>query len=431
MKSTFVAAGDCFITRRIHPQSRGFKSLQTLIGAQDVRFVNLEMTFHNQEGYPAAASGGTWAMTSPDRLDDVLAYGFNLFATANNHSGDYGQGGIAATISHLNERGMCFAGTGFTLQEASRAAYLDGPEGRSALIAVTATFDPAAVAGTRGDLVQGRPGLNPLRHETIHHVNARHFEMVKELANTTLANAKALLSIRNGYRNPFAPDTMPLGNLNFKLTDGREFNETRPNRKDLERTVAEIVEARRQADWVLVSVHAHDMRAEDSREPAEYVETFARSCIDAGADAVIGHGPHELRGIEIYKGKPIFYSLGNFIFQTETIAEQPADAFLAKGMPADTKIGEYMAQRSADGTRGYGVQENIWRSVLPVWEMQNGKLTRLQLYPVSLGMHEPRSRKGTPELTGDESVLAHIAELSRPYGTEIKIADGIGEVILK
>ena len=430
MKSTFAAAGDCFITRRIHSDSRGFKELQALIRAQNVRFANLEMTFHNQEGYPAAASGGTWAMTSPDRLDDMLGYGFNLFATANNHSGDYGQGGVAATLKHLTERGMCFAGTGLSLQQAARAAYLDGPEGRTALIAVTATFDPAAVAGSQGGLVSGRPGLNPLRHENIHHVNAHHFEMVKELADTTLANAKALLSIRNGYRNPFATDTMPLGNLNFKLTEREEFNETRPNKKDLERTVSEIVEARRQADWVLVSLHAHEMRAQDSREPAQFVETFARACIDAGADAVIGHGPHELRGIEIYKGRPIFYSLGNFIFQTETIAEQPADAFTAKGMSVDTKIGEYMAQRSANGTRGYGVQENIWRSVLPVWEMQDGRLVSLRLYPISLGMHEPRSRKGTPELTRDEAVLEYISELSRPYGTNITIAETIGEVIL-
>lgn len=89
-----------------------------------------------------------------------------------------------------------------------------------------------------------------------------------------------------------------------------------------------------------------------------------------------------------------------------------------------------MAQRSANGTRGYGVQENIWRSVLPVWEMQDGRLVSLRLYPISLGMHEPRSRKGTPELTRDEAVLEYISELSRPYGTNITIAETIGEVIL-
>ncbi len=46
-----------------------------------------------------------------------------------------------------------------------------------------------------------------------------------------------------------------------------------------------------------------------------FLETFSRRCVDAGADAVIGHGPHELRGIEIYHGAPIFYSLGNFLLR--------------------------------------------------------------------------------------------------------------------
>ena len=61
-----------------------------------------------------------------------------------------------------------------------------------------------------------------------------------------------------------------------------------------------------------------------------FLETFSRRCVDAGADAVIGHGPHELRGIEIYHGAPIFYSLGNFLFETETVEKQPYDAYINK-----------------------------------------------------------------------------------------------------
>lgn len=130
--------------------------------------------------------------------------------------------------------------------------------------------------------------------------------------------------------------------MNFMLTDGPEYNETSPNPKDLARTVEEIKEARRQADIVLVSVHAHEMKGADSKVAAQFVETFARACIDAGASAVIGHGPHELRGIEVYNGGLIFYSLGNFIFQTETVATQPYDAFVGKNLPIDTKIGAYI-----------------------------------------------------------------------------------------
>jgi hypothetical protein len=49
------------------------------------------------------------------------------------------------------------------------------------------------------------------------------------------------------------------------------------------------------------------------REPRGDLRAWARAVIDAGADAVVGHGPHVLRGIEFYRGKPIAYSLGNFL----------------------------------------------------------------------------------------------------------------------
>ena len=201
MKTTFIAAGDSFITRRI-PEAGypGFNELKALVESHDVRFVNLESTFHDQEGYPAATSGGTWAMSDPRTLDDICRMGFNFFNTANNHSGDFGQGGIVATIKHLRERDMVFAGTGMTLQDASRAAYLETAEARVALIGITSTLDPAAAAdGQNGEMV-GRPSLNPLRFKTVLHVNAEHFEMARELevnARTESLIARCVATIRN------------------------------------------------------------------------------------------------------------------------------------------------------------------------------------------------------------------------------------------
>ena len=101
----------------------------------------------------------------------------------------------------------------------------------------------------------------------------------------------------------------------------------------MERVEKEIIEAKKQADIVLVSFHGHETDGEDTTVPSMFLETFSRRCVDAGADAVIGHGPHELRGIEIYHGAPIFYSLGNFLFETETVEKQPYDAYINKKMP--------------------------------------------------------------------------------------------------
>lgn len=435
MKTTFIATGDSFITRHIAETGyEGFDDVKALIAKHDVRFANLEMTFHRQEGYPAATSGGTWAMTDPTMLDDMLRYGFNIFNTANNHSGDFGQEGVSATIRHLNARNMCFAGTGNTLQEASAACYLETKNARVALIALTATLDPAAIAGGQSPTMRGRPGLNPLRFKTIHHVNQKHFDMAKELSAISQINARTEQKIRNGYLPPFPEGTLPLGNMNFMLTDKEEFNETAPNAKDLQRTVDEIAEARRQADIVIVSVHAHEMKGADSTKVAQFVETFARKCIDAGASAVIGHGPHELRGIEVYNGGLIFYSLGNFVFETETVALQPFDAFYSKGLPADMKIGAYMDHRSKNGTKGYIVQENIWRAIMPSWTVEDGKITDVVLYPIDLAQKGTRSERGIPKLsTADaaKATLEHIARLSEAYGTAIEIKDGVGYIRMK
>lgn len=429
MATRFVASGDCFITRRLPENGyAGLKELKALIESAEVRFTNLEMTFHNQEGYPAAASGGTWAMAEPKLIDEVCKYGFNLFNTANNHSGDFGQEGVMATIHHLKERNLIFTGSGENLREASRACYLDTKEARIALIGITATFDPAAVAGGPSYDLLGRPGLNPLRFKTIHHVNDRHFEMAKELAKVSEANNLRILKTRAGYLARLPEDIFPFGKLIFKRTDGKEFNETIPDQSDVDRTISEIKEAKRQADIVLISLHAHEFLRLDMEKPAQFIKTFAKKCIDAGASVVIGHGPHELRGIEKYGNGMIFYSLGNFIFQTETIERQPVEAYTNMGLSSDSRVGELMDIRSGNGTRGFVTQKMIWSSILPVWEIEKGEITSVTLYPIDLQQHAPRSRRGSPVLTNSQEILTHLKELSAEFKTDIRIHEDKGYI---
>ena len=428
MKTTLIAGGDAFITRRI-PEGgyEGFEEVRDLINRYDVKFVNLEMTFHNQEGYPAAFSGGTWAMADPGTLDDIKSYGFNIYNTANNHSCDYSHGGVLATIRNLREKNMIFAGTGRNLSEASRPCYLETKNARIALIGASSTFHESGSAGGQtGDMI-GRPGLNPLRFETVYHLCPENYQKAVELAQVTKINAEAEKSVKNGYSSPPAEGTMSFGRYTLVL-DQKDWVESRPLEADMARIEKEIIEGRKQADTVLVSIHTHEMAGEDSSVPAMFLETFSRRCIDAGADAVIGHGPHELRGIEIYKEKPIFYSLGNFLFETETVKLQPYDAYVNKKMPADTKVGAYMDARSKNGTAGYGVLPEIWEAVLAGFTMEDGQVTEIQLYPISLGMDQKRSKKGIPVLSGDQKVLRYLEKLSEPYGTRIEIRDGTGYI---
>ena len=424
---TFIATGDSFITRRIPEGDEAQRALRDIIARHDVKFTNLEMTFHNMEGTPAAESGGTWAMADPRCLDDMRGYGFNLYTTANNHSGDYGEGGVMATIRHLRERDMVFSGTGANLAEASRPCYLETRRGRVALISASSSFSTSSAAGPQSGEAPGRPGLSPLRYKTTYHVTKTYFDMIQELAGATGINAMEDYAIRLGYALPKQEGVQALGRYRFVLDEeNRVVSE--PQERDMARIEAEIREARRQADVVLVSIHAHETDYGDFAVPAGFLETFSRRCVDAGAAVVIGHGPHELRGIECYNGGLILYSLGNFIFQTETVSLQPGDAFEGKGLPPGTKVGEYMDLRSKKGTVGYPSMENIWRSVMAAWTIRDGKLAQVQLYPISLGFQRERTVRGTPVLAEDDGVLAYLAELSRPYGTQIRICDGIGYI---
>lgn len=430
-KTSFIATGDAFITRRF-PEGgyEGFEAVRDCIMQHDVKFSNLEMTFHDHEGYPAAFSGGTWAMADPRTLDDMKSFGFNLYNTANNHSHDYSHGGVLATIEHLRERDMIFAGTGKNLGDASRPCYLETKKARVAMIGVTSSFHESGMAGGQSADMCGRPGLNPLRFETVYHVTQEYYDQVAGLAALTKVNASMENSVKNGYKNPPPEGTFLFGKYKFKL-DETNWIESIPNETDMARIEGEIREAGKQADVVLVSIHAHETDEGDTKVPAMFLETFARRCVDAGADVIIGHGPHELRGIEIYKGKPIFYSLGNFLFETETVDLQPYDAYLNKKLPLDTKVGAYMDDRSKMGIVGYGVLPEIWFSVMAAWDMEDGKTTEIRLYPISLGMERVRSQKGVPVMTGDEKVLEYLAELSAPYGTAMEIRDGVGYIRLK
>ena len=428
-KTKFIAAGDCFITRRL-PEGgyEGFDALQQLITKHDVRFLNLESTFHNCEGYPAAESGGTWAMSDPRTLDDLRNYGFNIFTTANNHSGDYGEGGLLATIKHLNERDMIFSGTGKNLGEASKPCYLETKNSRVALISCNAGNRKAPCAGDQTRNMPGRPGLNNVGIVETYHVDPAHFEMVKELAKVSTVNREAERHIRNGYGVPFPEDVLPLGSAKFKL-DEKCFVESKPAEKDMLRIEAEIREAKLQAETVLVSIHSHYIDSYDNTKAPQFLEIFCRRCIDAGASVVIGHGPHELQGIEIYNGGLILYSIGNFLFETDTVEFQPWDAYHNRGMDVmNTKVGAYMLDRSKNGTAGYAVQWPVWNSVLAAWTIEDGKLSEVRLYPIELDMDAPRWKKGLPRLSGREKTLKYLEEISAKYGTKIRIKDGVGYI---
>src|SRR5699024_1000819 len=136
-------------------RDKSFLEIQNIINEGEFRFTNLETTVHNEEGFPSAASGGTWAMASPNVLDNIKNYGFNAIAWANHHTMDYVYVGLDATTRYLNEYDFIHAGVGKNLADASAPRYIECASGRIALIAATSTFHESWIAGEQRSDMKG------------------------------------------------------------------------------------------------------------------------------------------------------------------------------------------------------------------------------------------------------------------------------------
>jgi hypothetical protein len=165
--------------------------------------------------------------------------------------------------------------------------------------------------------------------------------------------------------------------------------------------------------------HEHDY-AQDLGTPAEFLPAFARRMIDEGASLVAGHGPHLLRGMEIYKGCPFFYSLGNFLDQNELLQRLPSDSYERFRAEPLMTPGLVVKQRKEDDRKGFPAKRHFWETVLPICSFVDGKLSGLEIYPVTLGLGEARHLRGRPRLAaGQEAarILDRFARQSKLFGT--------------
>lgn len=422
----FTATGDAFITRPWSSEAPAFQKIARLLQSAEVRFTNLETVIRRDEGFPAAQSGGTWASSDPEVLDSLRDLGFNLVAWANNHTLDYSYGGLSATERALSEHGFVHAGVGQDLASASEARYLSTPSGKVALIAATSTFHESWIAGEGKADVRGRPGVNPLRFQTQYRVLPERLSQLQAVSDACGINTLFHTRIKEGFALPDPAGVVRMGKILFALAEnGREREETRAHPGDLQRLVHCVRQASKTADYVVVSLHVHEGADTRKDKPADFLIEASHALIDAGAHAIIGHGPHILRGVEIYQGRPIFYSLGNFIFQNERVRAQPVDFYRQYNIDPALSVEEAFAARSAGGTRGLALNSKAWHSVLPFWTMEKGKLRDLVLYPLTLGLGEGGEQQGLPKLSLDPAPLEEIAKLSEPFGTKLSIRDGV------
>src|SRR5699024_291912 len=153
------------------------------------------------------------------------------------------------------------AGVGENLAAASAPKYIDCESGRVALIAVTSTFHNSWIAGEQRPDVEGRPGVNPLRYSSKFIVTKEQMDQLKEVAASTYINADYNLAVKEGFE-VHSNDDFKFDSYNFVVSATPGMTTT-PYEMDMKRVIRSIKEAKRQADYVVVSVHCHEMEGED------------------------------------------------------------------------------------------------------------------------------------------------------------------------
>ncbi|MBL8642765.1 MAG: CapA family protein [Rhodospirillaceae bacterium] len=218
----------------------------------------------------------------------------------------------------------------------------------------------------------------------------------------TLAEAAAPAYTKNAALVAFATGKIREGGMATPTRPG--VNEVRRGAdgltlpEDRDRVLNAIAQAKAKADIVIAYQHNHDWEPDNSQVPG-WQRVFAKQCVDAGASIFVGHGAPLLQGIEVYKGTPLIYGLGSFIFQTE----KPVGA--------------------------YGPES--WQTAIADCTFTGSACTSLRLVPLALneiGLKGPEdmATRGAPSLATPEharAILNHIGALSKPFGTAIALHD--------
>jgi poly-gamma-glutamate synthesis protein (capsule biosynthesis protein) len=355
----------------------------------DVKFTNFESVVA-LEGQTVPGGGGRGFLTPPAAFDSLGAFGFNLLSLSNNHAFDMKNDGLQNTLREANKIGIVHAGTGQTLDEAAAPAYLKTANGTVALVSsASGLMVPGAHATAT------TPGVNELRIHAGDKPNEANAELPGGVPNSIDA-------------------------------------------EDSARILKNIREARAHSDLVVVYQHNHVFSNRpfsavfgeglpERLAPPDWLKQWVHAEIDAGADLVVMHGAPLLHGIEIYKGKPIFYGIGVFFINGEIKGMQEG---MLHTYPDATGHAPPPRPPSVSVREG-GNPASWYDGLVPVTEYEDGRAKTIRLYPLDLGNTYDRTRRGIPHLADPvnaQRILSDLQRYSAPFGTKIAIEGSVGVI---
>ncbi len=336
-----TAVGDAIWTHKISGSTdERLQSMFNVMRESDIAFLNFEQVLADH-GFPTLKE---IVKADPSIIDEFVWAGVDIVSIANNHMMDFGPSGLATTQKALDDHGIKHSGAGTDLAQALRPAIIERKGLKIGLVSIMVAADFSSL------------GTPAREHE---------------------------------------PGVAPIDGTEVRLADGSPA--IAPSHADLHHMEEAIRNAKKVADLVAVSFHIHWGELEHIDPDGK--QLIARAAVDAGADMVLGHGPHVINGIEFYKDKPIFYSMGNFAFQPPLSAYEyfPDSLKLIKGILSNERVFEGMMLRITLSSRG--------------------EIRRLEVLPLAI------TQEGDPHFVAGEKgdgILKRLENLSEPFDTSIK-----------
>jgi poly-gamma-glutamate capsule biosynthesis protein CapA/YwtB (metallophosphatase superfamily) len=431
---TLAGVGDILIR---HPFGQlaepGFQNLVKHLRDADVGFANVEGTLIDYDNFPHPLGNGL----PKGALTDLKSMGIRMVTTANNHSLDSYEAGVFETIRILDAGDIAHAGTGGNLQEARAPAFLNTPKGVVGLVGVYSIaypgFQPHLVPGvdeesTPGELPSsaatyrngdqgGRPGANVLDVTPNYSVSTEEMAALRKMRDSVYSHRDEVPGAVPPVPANEPKDRLSWLGQSYKIGGKPGEITYQMNPRDLTEILRSIRNGKQYSDFMLVTIHCHQnnyvyQQYGFDHEVPDFLAEFAHRAIDNGADAVIGHGVHTIRPVEIYKGKPFFYGLSEFAWQAPqaSIPQNPG----GEATDGETR---YRPGSEMDRLNRPETLENL----LAESHYENGRLVEVCLYP----------GRGIPMMPSPEMakrVLEKVQRLSQPFGTKIAIENGVGMI---
>jgi poly-gamma-glutamate synthesis protein (capsule biosynthesis protein) len=430
-----AAVGDVIEPQPLYSDDSRFQKLIEKIRGSDAGFANMESSLVDFRTFQGAVAGTEAPLETGEA---IKAMGVTLMNHANNHAFDGGVLGMMSTDEALDKLGIAHAGTGRNLQEARAARYVATPKGRVGLVGMfsiddSSNYGPSYTrteATFRNGNLGGAPGVNPLHLTAYHVVSPEHLKLLKDIAQSAYGqHTNTAAIVRNGmpdrfkFHDEWFQAGSDPGSIRYEMNPGDEKN-----------ILESVRNGKMYADFMIVSIHAHQTtrfwpvgvsgpwdptppgvtKEAPDHTATDFLVKLAHDSVDNGADMFVAHGVHALSGVEIYKGKPIFYGLSHFVFQF--------------GLQFGSGYDILANEQAMSGLENDAAQE----SVLTTSHFEAGKLQEVRLYPVDLGgMRRPISQLGIPMTPSPEvaqRILKALQDYSKPFGTMISVEDNVGVI---